>query len=59
MSAEMKLPKIALGAWAWGNDGTFGIRHMPMAQVLLRRCLPSMTKDSRHMEEACQLGKSL
>lgn len=20
----MKLPKIALGAWAWGNDGTFG-----------------------------------
>ena len=22
--AEIKLPKIALGAWAWGNDGTFG-----------------------------------
>ncbi len=22
--AETKLPKIALGAWAWGNDGTFG-----------------------------------
>ena len=21
---NMKLPKIALGAWAWGNDGTFG-----------------------------------
>ena len=21
---EIKLPKIALGAWAWGNDGTFG-----------------------------------
>lgn len=20
----MKLPKIAMGAWAWGNDGTFG-----------------------------------
>ena len=20
------LPKIALGAWAWGNDGTFGGR---------------------------------
>ena len=19
-----KLPKIALGAWAWGSDGTFG-----------------------------------
>ena len=19
-----KYPKIALGAWAWGNDGTFG-----------------------------------
>lgn len=19
-----KVPKIALGAWAWGNDGTFG-----------------------------------
>lgn len=24
MRVEMKLPKIALGAWAWGNDGTFG-----------------------------------
>jgi aryl-alcohol dehydrogenase-like predicted oxidoreductase len=22
--AETNLPKIALGAWAWGNDGTFG-----------------------------------
>lgn len=22
--ADMKLPKIAFGAWAWGNDGTFG-----------------------------------
>ena len=21
---EKKIPKIALGAWAWGNDGTFG-----------------------------------
>lgn len=21
---ETKLPRIALGAWAWGNDGTFG-----------------------------------
>lgn len=21
---NLKLPKIALGAWAWGNDGTFG-----------------------------------
>ena len=21
---QSKLPKIALGAWAWGNDGTFG-----------------------------------
>lgn len=21
---EIKMPKIALGAWAWGNDGTFG-----------------------------------
>ena len=21
---QPKLPKIALGAWAWGNDGTFG-----------------------------------
>lgn len=20
----LKLPEIALGAWAWGNDGTFG-----------------------------------
>ena len=20
--ADIKLPKIALGAWAWGNDGT-------------------------------------
>lgn len=33
MSAEMKLPKIALGAWVWDNDGTFGIRHMPMGLV--------------------------
>lgn len=22
--ADTKFPKIALGAWAWGNDGTFG-----------------------------------
>lgn len=22
--SETKLPRIALGAWAWGNDGTFG-----------------------------------
>lgn len=21
---KRELPKIALGAWAWGNDGTFG-----------------------------------
>ena len=24
MSSITKLPKICLGAWAWGNDGTFG-----------------------------------
>lgn len=24
MKNENQLPKIALGAWAWGNDGTFG-----------------------------------
>lgn len=24
MSRTKKLPKIAMGAWAWGNDGTFG-----------------------------------
>ena len=24
MSKRRALPKIALGAWAWGNDGTFG-----------------------------------
>ncbi len=24
MMAKNKFPKIALGAWAWGNDGTFG-----------------------------------
>ena len=23
-TAMANLPKIALGAWAWGNDGTFG-----------------------------------
>ena len=23
-AAKTNLPKIALGAWAWGNDGTFG-----------------------------------
>ncbi len=22
--AEIRLPRIALGAWAWGNVGTFG-----------------------------------
>ncbi len=22
--SEKKMPKIAMGAWAWGNDGTFG-----------------------------------
>ena len=22
--SEVKMPRIALGAWAWGNDGTFG-----------------------------------
>ncbi|MGN1022223.1 MAG: aldo/keto reductase, partial [Lachnospiraceae bacterium] len=24
MKRTGKLPRIALGAWAWGNDGTFG-----------------------------------
>ncbi|WP_373166184.1 aldo/keto reductase [Agathobaculum sp. Marseille-P7918] len=24
MTENEKMPKIALGAWAWGNDGTFG-----------------------------------
>lgn len=24
MEQNIKLPKIAMGAWAWGNDGTFG-----------------------------------
>lgn len=24
MGSTKKLPKIAMGAWAWGNDGTFG-----------------------------------
>lgn len=24
---NMNMPKIALGAWAWGNDGTFGDEH--------------------------------
>lgn len=24
MKLETKMPKIAMGAWAWGNDGTFG-----------------------------------
>ena len=23
----MDLPKVALGAWAWGNDGTFGVNY--------------------------------
>ena len=27
MTFKDKLPKIALGAWAWGNDGTFGNEH--------------------------------
>ena len=24
MEQKKTFPKIALGAWAWGNDGTFG-----------------------------------
>ena len=24
MADIKEMPKIALGAWAWGNDGTFG-----------------------------------
>lgn len=24
MEQTKKMPKIAMGAWAWGNDGTFG-----------------------------------
>lgn len=24
MNENNKMPKVALGAWAWGNDGTFG-----------------------------------
>ena len=27
MTFKENLPKIALGAWAWGNDGTFGNEH--------------------------------
>ncbi len=27
MTLKDTLPKIALGAWAWGNDGTFGNEH--------------------------------
>ena len=27
MTLNDNLPKIALGAWAWGNDGTFGNEH--------------------------------
>lgn len=27
MTLNGNLPKIALGAWAWGNDGTFGNEH--------------------------------
>ena len=27
MTFKDKLPMIALGAWAWGNDGTFGNEH--------------------------------
>lgn len=27
MKHNQQLPKIALGAWAWGNDGTFGDQH--------------------------------
>jgi aryl-alcohol dehydrogenase-like predicted oxidoreductase len=27
MTLKDNIPKIALGAWAWGNDGTFGNEH--------------------------------
>lgn len=40
MSAEMKSPKIALGAWVWDNDGTFEIRHMPMPMEPVVAILP-------------------
>lgn len=29
MTENEKMPKIALGAWAWGNDGTFGATLTP------------------------------
>ena len=29
MTLKENLPKIALGAWAWGNDGTFGNEFSP------------------------------
>ena len=33
MSVSNNLPRIAMGAWAWGNDGTFG---SPLAADTLR-----------------------
>lgn len=79
MSAEMKLSKIALGAWVRGNDGTFGNNftaesRQPIFDTAMANGLnfwdtayaygtgcgnPSMTKNSRHMKAAYQLGKSL
>ena len=36
------LPKIALGAWAWGNDGTFGNslaeRNGLLSDIQFERC---------------------
>ena len=63
---EIKLPKIALGAWAWGNDGTFGngidaaelkpifdAAQVPIAWAIAKGTLPivGVTKE-RHVADA-------
>ena len=35
---KLQLPKIAMGAWAWGNDGTFG---GTLTEKELRPCAPN------------------
>ena len=42
MSVSNNLPRIAMGAWAWGNDGTFG---SPLAADTLRPVFDAAMKN--------------
>ena len=55
--AEITYPKIALGAWAWGNDGTFGggidaIDLEPVFDAAKAAAIELSAKDIAVIEEA-------